>query len=343
MARILVIGDLHFSKRSLFILEKLQEDILSRIQKYKPDHVVFLGDTLDRFGNLDSTRSTEAIDFFHKITLVAKSTLLIGNHDIPNKTYFMCKNHGFTGLKYYWENITVVDEKCIEFEVNGHIFQAVPYCPNGRLQEGLSTLTNETKRPSAIFCHQEIKGCNINGFNSKSGDIWPKDSPLLVCGHIHKYHMPQSNVLYVGSPYQDNFGEEDIDKSISLLTFSSLADNKNIIEWKEQRIPTRTPKRYKLTMTGKEYESWSPSRNSLYLITVYGDQKDFKDMPKTRKIIHDGGNVIFISSIEGSAECDSNQNIDGLKQNNVTLKEMMFESIKDKDHLHPIYNLVFPQ
>jgi predicted MPP superfamily phosphohydrolase len=335
VARILVIGDLHFSQRSFSLLAKLETKLLEAIKKYKPDHVVFLGDTLDRFGSINSAREREAITLFYKSSLLVPCTLLIGNHDIPNKTYFMSHDHGFTGLKYYWKNMTVVDTQCIEFEINGMKFQAVPYCPNGRLLEGLNTNPNRSSNPAAIFCHQEIYGCDLDPIISTEGDNWEESNTLLVCGHIHKHHQPQSNVLYIGSPYQDNFGE-DPDKSISLLTFTK---NSNLIDWKEKRIRLNLPQKRSLIMTAKEFKTWEPIKNTIYKLEIHGSisrNANLRGSDKVTDIINKGGIVTFVNTDKISLTLQ-----DGEITEQLSLKQTVAESIKEKPHLHAIYAKIF--
>ena len=368
IARILVIGDLHFSQRSFSLLAKLEVKLLEAIKKYKPDHVVFLGDTLDRFGTINSAREREAITLFYKSSLLVPCTLLIGNHDIPNKTYFMSHDHGFTGLKYYWKNMTVVDTQCVEFEINGIKFQAVPYCPNGRLLEGLNTNPDRCSHPAAIFCHQEIYGCDLDSIISTEGDNWNESDTLLVCGHIHKHHQPQSNVLYTGSPYQDNFGE-DPDKSVSLLTFTrklkineegtrnkirdnKIEDNKlnqksnksdlqqnSLIDWKERRIRLNLPQKRSLIMTAKEFKTWEPIKNTIYKLEIHGSitrNANLRGSDKVTDIINKGGIVTFINTDKISLTLE-----DGEITEQLSLKQTVAESIKDKQHLHAIYAKIF--
>lgn len=333
-ARILVVGDMHFAQRSFLIIKPLTRWITKVVKDIKPDRVVFLGDTLDRFGNVDPTRLTEATDFFYEVSLLVPIVILIGNHEIKGKTLFMSREHGFIGLTYYWQNTTVVDKQCVEFIVNGLVFQAVPYCPNGRLHEGLNTLPGRCKTPAGIFCHQEIKGCDFGGGISTDGDLWSLDEPPLFCGHIHKYQLVQPNVLKIGSPYQDNFDEEE-DKGISLITFTESG-------WKEKRIPSPLPKKKVLSMTNREYKKWLPEENNMYRITVIsstGQSSDkLKTLEKTKKISADGGYVDFIDQVSSDEEDDNGTET----VYNITFEEEIFNAInKDKPHLLKMGRKVF--
>lgn len=333
-ARILIVGDLHFSARSLPLLELLKEKILCTIDDLKPDHVVFLGDTHDRFGSINSTRSKEVTLFFYQVSIRVPFTLLVGNHDIPNKTLFYCEDHDFTAMKFYWKNTLVVD-KCTTFEVNGYKFGAVAYCPNGRLLEGL-----EPARPfsqlSAVFCHQEMRGCDINGLPSKEGDRWHRSWCPIFCGHIHLHHACQANVHYVGSPYQDNFGEND-DKSISLVTFSGR-------EWKEERIYLDLPKKIKMEMTMKTFLEWEPEAPHLYSLSLSGTDKECRAVRETemyKRMTRDGNKVAILPTIFQIDRVEQTQTTREPERR--TLKAIIAESIQGKDYLFSIHNEVFPQ
>ena len=348
-ARILVVGDMHFAERSILIVEKMKPLIIENIKKYKPDKVVFLGDTLDRFGTTTHVRSREAIDFFYEVSQLCPTILLIGNHDIPNKNDFMSANHGFTGMKYYWKNTTVVDTCCVEFEINGLIFQAVPYCPNGRLVDGLNTLEGRSLNGiAAIFCHQEIKNCDLDGMISAHGDEWDDSSPLLICGHIHKRQLLKDNVYYIGSPYQDKVDEyyvEPEDKGISLLTFTrsresqTHAQTSDGIKWKERRIALNLPIKTKLIMTAKDYGKWEPEENYIYFITVHGtnyENSKHRGSDKTLEVAKSGGKVVF-----SNTGISLDINIKSHVKEQKSLFERMKNSIADKPHLQSIYDDVF--
>jgi DNA repair exonuclease SbcCD nuclease subunit len=338
-AKILVIGDMHFSKRSAMIIKPMTEGILASIRKYKPDHVVFLGDTLDRFRNVDAVRQTEAVNFFYQCSLLCPFTVLIGNHDIETKTLFMSPEHGFVAMRYYWP-VNIVDTKCIEFLVKGLRFQAVPYCPNGMLEEGLATIENKTGEPVATFCHQEIEGCDTGRrILTGGGDSWSYDKGLLVAGHIHLHKKMKDEegrvyALYIGSPYQDNI-DECPDKSISLLTFIGTT-------WTEKRIYLGLPTKVSLAMTYKEYRKWEPEDNTIYFLSICGSASDLSRvslMDKTKTIKANGGKITTIntSTTDKSTSVRTNTGI----HKSITLKEAVGSKIKDKPHLADIYAEVF--
>ena len=337
-ARLLVIGDLHFSDRSAPLLQQLSDKIIQTVERTSPDAVVFLGDTLDRFATINSVRHSEATDLLYVCSLLSKVILLIGNHDIPRKTHFLSTHHGFNPMRY-WNNTIVVDRQCVEFVVNGLTFQAVPYCPNGRLQDALDTLPSRSAKPTATFCHQEIKGHALSHLTGDDGDGWPSGRGLLVCGHIHLHHyMPatqeRDEVLYVGTPYQDNYSE-NTDKSISLLTFSDSG-------WTEERIYLDLPKKVRLEMTALEYSMWSLESNTIYSLTVTGTHREnsaHRESDKTLEIRRSGGSVMFLNADDRVDATEMSG--DRVAQPFKTVRDSIAESIVDKPHLQRVFAQIY--
>lgn len=309
--RILVIGDLHFCERSASIIKPMTEGILKVLKEERPNHVVFLGDSLDGFRKVDTVYQTQAVNFFAECSKLCPCTLLIGNHDIESKNLFMSPMHGFSAFKHYWP-ITVADTHCVEFAVNGMLFQAVPYCPLGRLEEGLNTIQNKTGEPIATFCHQEIDGCSTGTHVMKGGDKWLTSWGLGVFGHIHHHNMMKDKdgavyALYTGSPYQDKI-DESIDKSISLLTFrKALACPPGFNSvygrpeyyWREKRIYLGLPVKVQVRLSYEEYKAWEPQDKHIYFLIIRGTASEMLSvdrMQKTKLVKDKGGKITKINT-----------------------------------------------
>ena len=343
VARILVVGDMHFADRSRAILPKLEKRILKHTAELKPDVVVYLGDNFDRFGNTTHVMSKQIISFFAKASELGPIKIIVGNHDIPNKNDFMSDSHGYTGLKHYWNNTTVVDTVCHQFEVNGLVFQALPYCANGRFLEGLETLEARDPNPIAIFCHQEFMGADLDGMRSTTGDEWAVEGnaqTFIISGHIHKRQMLGKiggpRVYYPGSPYQDKVDEyysEPDDKGISLITFHCDRS------WEEQRIPLYLPVKQKLTLTAKKFKKWKLEENHIYYVTICGtttENAKHRGCKKVRAIESAGGKVTFSNTgttIDTSVKSP-------IKEQQSLEKDMMGR-IEDKPYLHDIHKDIF--
>ena len=331
MARILVVGDLHFSDRSAKIMPYVTRGITKSIAKYTPDLVVFLGDTLDRFRMIDSIWHKSATKFLIETSLQVPILLLIGNHDIANKNDFMSDDHGFHALEYF-QGISVADTQAVLLEIKGFKFLGVPYCPNGRFMEGVKTYTGDLKDITGIFAHQEFQGCNMNGYSSKHGDSWPEDYPLIISGHIHQHQRHQINIMYPGSPYQDK-SDEPLDKSISMYIFSP--DTQFPVE---TRIYLNVPKKYRLKINTLEYKQLQVDPKHIYIITVSDLESKlakWRTNKKTDIILENGGKVNFKAIDLISDEI--------LEKFEIlpTIQHMVFETIKNRDNLLAIHSLIY--
>jgi hypothetical protein len=134
---------------------------------------------------------------------------LIGNHDRPNNQVFLTGEHPFIGL-IGRPNLFLVSQPLI----HSH-FLFVPYVPPGRFKEAIQGF--DLKSVDLIFAHQEFMGAKMGAIVSKIGDEWEEDLPPIISGHIHDFQRIQSNILYVGTPMQHAFGDQE-DKGVFLFT-----------------------------------------------------------------------------------------------------------------------------
>lgn len=205
MNKILVIGDPHFKVSNVHDTLLMSKNIILIAHDKKPDIIVVLGDLLDRHEAINMTPLVNAIDFLHQLQDIAPLYVLIGNHDRKNNQDFLSKEHPFTAVKY-WNNTIVVDQ-CHTTVVKNIKLTFVPYVPPGQFQKALDTI--DWQDSHLIFTHQEFKGCKMGAITSSHGDEWATTNPYIISGHIHDYQMLQNNILYVGTPIQHKFGENE--------------------------------------------------------------------------------------------------------------------------------------
>lgn len=217
MIKILLIGDLHFKKDNLDVMSNVCKEILQIVDKYNPDLIVSLGDTLDTHERLYLPALTDATKFYVEISKKCELVVLIGNHDRQNNSDFLSEIHPFIGLKGH-HNITIVDTTIWDKEKN---FIYVPYVPNGKFNEALSKVNyypfrdDNVEIPRLLFAHQEFKNCIMGVKTSSDGDVWSVQLPQIFSGHIHEYQtLPK--IIYVGTPLQQNYGE-DTDKALMMV------------------------------------------------------------------------------------------------------------------------------
>ena len=78
----------------------------------------------------------KAYHFVKTMSRIAKTIVIVGNHDLINNQQFLTQNHWMNAMKQ-WENVTVCDDVFIE-----NNFLYAPYVPNGRFMEAISKCEN---------------------------------------------------------------------------------------------------------------------------------------------------------------------------------------------------------
>lgn len=270
--KILVLGDPHFKEENLHWLQNTCDEIIEIIKKEQVELCICLGDTLDKHKTIFSQALYLATKFFFDISDLCHLVILIGNHDRINKHDFLTNIHPFFGLSRT-PNITVAGNVVWDQQRN---FIYVPYVYPGRFIEALETVgyhpAKSNKKPKYIFAHQEFWGSNygLKEF-SKEGDRWDPTYPQVISGHIHK-HQQLENIYYVGTFYQENYGE-DIDKAILLINGEDF-----------KRIRLKTPcLRITVDLTMEQlvnFKDWIPTDS------IKSKSKEKKEGTLVRAIIH---------------------------------------------------------
>ena len=202
--KFMAMGDPHFRTECLDLVDRFTTQALVSFSKHKPDFVVCLGDTLHCHEKLHSAPLNKAVSFFKTISENFPLFVLVGNHDMQDNTQFLTDKHWLNCLKHH-KNITVVDKVFYSKEFNCTF---VPYVPNGRFKEALSTISaDKWKGSDVIFAHQEFRGAKMGAITSTSGDDWEISFPVVVTGHIHDRQTPQPNIFYPGCSMPTAFGD----------------------------------------------------------------------------------------------------------------------------------------
>ncbi len=274
--QIVAIGDTHFKVDNMNIVDKLIEEIVSKLTLLKPDLIVLLGDILHDHERLHTLALNRALDFINKLRNISKVFVLVGNHDMINHDQFLSDQHWMNALKQ-WDNVCIVDKvehlECSDINAN---FLFCPYVAPGRFQEALETHEFDWRESDIIFAHQEFKGCKMGAIISEDGDEWDIDDPFVISGHIHSKQSPQDNIMYPGSSMQVAYGESN--ENIILIVDYDDGE----IDLTEQilNIPR---KRIVYIDTGSFDQYEPPTTEDEIKITIKGKYTDFKAIKKTSK------------------------------------------------------------
>lgn len=158
-------------------------------------------------------------DLFKEFNLI----ISVGNHDVYKKN---ASDIHSLKLLSEWKNITIVDVEPKVFKTSvGKTVSFVPWA------------TDIDKIPLADICfgHFDIQSFYMNGYKLcehgfESKNLFSK-SKYIISGHFHKKDFREytdGNILYVGSPYQQNFGDTGDERGI--YVFDLETEKFNFIE-----------------------------------------------------------------------------------------------------------------
>jgi DNA repair exonuclease SbcCD nuclease subunit len=172
-------------------------------------------------GDIFHDRNDIAVNTLHNVTdifdLLREFNIIItvGNHDA-----FYRDNSTINSVSILrgWSNITVVD-KLVVLDACG---RKIAFCPWGQA-------VNEIPKCDLIFGHFEINSFKMNSFKVctnglKSSDLTDK-APLTITGHFHhreERKYKDGTILYVGCPYQQDWGDYGTNKGLYILDLDSL-------------------------------------------------------------------------------------------------------------------------
>lgn len=142
--------------------------------------------------------------------------ILTGNHDCYYKDRSDINSISMLG---YWQNIHIIDKQPFIINHNNKTISLIPW----------ATSIENIPKSDICFGHFEINSFHMNshkicehGINSEN--LLDK-SPMIISGHFHKRsNRKYSNgvVHYLGSPYQQNFGDTGDERGVYIL---NLKDN----------------------------------------------------------------------------------------------------------------------
>lgn len=188
----------------------LKQELIDRDIK----DIIIPGDILDDRDQI-AVPTLHLLPQFFKILEPFNIIITVGNHDC----YYNKRSdvHSLAVLND-WENITVID-KVTTITAHEKIITFCPWHPN----------MEEVPKSDIIFGHFDIQTFKMNGFKICERGIKPRDlldkGELIITGH---YHMTQERpykngkILYLGSPYEQNWGEANTPKGFYILDVPSL-------------------------------------------------------------------------------------------------------------------------
>tara|TARA_R110000803_G_scaffold31638_4_gene70335 strand:- start:1714 stop:2757 length:1044 start_codon:yes stop_codon:yes gene_type:complete len=190
--------------------------------------------------------SADILSIFEEFNIIA----ILGNHDIYYKHRIDVNSLSiFKGRK----NITIVDEPTA-IEAFG---KKISLCP-------WNTDPKDISKSDVVFGHFEIETFKMNEYKVCNEGVKIKSllekSPLIISGHFHTRHEKtygKGTILYVGNPFQMDFGDAGNQKGYHTLDLNTLE-----YEFKPNNI---SPRYEKLRLSELiEYSSITPEVESLF-------------------------------------------------------------------------------
>lgn len=211
MSKLLVIGDPHAKPENLESIKALTE--IAESSEFQG--IIWLGDMLD---TKEVVRS-KCLNLWYTYFKNSKKDhyILVGNHDYHN---LECKDHALVPLADL-EQVLIVDKPMY---LDGFDIVAMPYYHDNELfKKDLNKMLLKNKK-ATVFAHQGITGFDYgNGYIAEDeldfSDLNKKKN-LFILGHFHK-HQSQGNVVYLGTPFSQSFGESNQDKFLGVYDIDS--------------------------------------------------------------------------------------------------------------------------
>lgn len=333
MIKILVIGDPHFKVTNCHDTTLMSTNIINIAKLQKPDLIVVLGDILDRRERIDMLPLVNAVDFLHQCQDISPLYVLIGNHDRMNNHSFIPNQHPFIALKY-WQNTTVVDE-CKTLIINNVKLTFVPYTPPGQFKNNLNNINWQDSH--IIFCHQEFKGCQMGSIKSIHGDEWDTKDPYIISGHIHDYQILQNNILYIGTPIQHKFGENE-NKFIGLFSITNKTYTHDNIVF--DKINLNCPIKKIIHLTIDQLNKFSLDDHIEAKIIIHCEPTDIKLLNKHPKILDLSKKNVKIIYKNNPPQKDVVKN-DLILNHHEPFIDLLHHQIKDDKNLLVLYDEIF--
>ena len=266
--KVIAIGDPHFKTSNIDEVNLFLVRIEKLANEIEPDKIIILGDLLHEHERINTTPLNKAYDFVKKMSRIAPTIVIVGNHDLINNQQFLTQNHWMNAMKQ-WDNVRVCDDVFVE-----NNFLYCPYVPNGRFMDAISKY-EEWQQCTAIFCHQEFKDCKMGAIISEHGDEWSEDYPPVIAGHIHS-RQTIGNVYYPGSSMQHAFGESN-KNVIAVLDFTTTP-------YKLDEVDLDLPRKHIVYKDLCDIDKVNiPEDEHEYKLTLSGSYEEFKVFKKSNR------------------------------------------------------------
>lgn len=270
---ILVIGDPHFKCLNSSETNILHQQSVKLVQEHQPEFVVILGDVFHKHEDVHVGPLDRVTNWFEELRLLVPVYILVGNHDRRNNRVFLNTESSLRPFSSV-PNITIVHAP-LRVTTGSGSYVFIPYVAPGRFHEALDMVP--WKDAAVVFAHQEFRGAQLGGkITSSEGDLWDTSYPYVISGHIHTYHQLLVNLLYPGTPFQENFGEDE-DKALLLFDVEKKS-------YDRVRIPIPPKKQFRILVS--EVFTFVPPLGAKIQIRIQGTAGEMVGMMQHPHILN---------------------------------------------------------
>ncbi|MDC1812113.1 phosphoesterase [Bacteroides uniformis] len=239
---ILMLNDIHISKDNIPDFSANWNEALTVCNELSITDIAFGGD-------LFLSRSAQTLDVLlavHDALLTAGKrginvTLINGNHDKVNQEAI----RGYCHIFDQHDNVFVVDDyyTLILSDEWKFVLHLIPYFPeNGSFIDKLTALVEnglDKERANFLYIHEGINGALSQSSDKELAPNIFNDFDKVFVGHYHNRCSVSSQIEYIGSSRQNNFGEDEAKGYTVIYTDGSTAfiQNQTNIRYKVMDVP----------------------------------------------------------------------------------------------------------
>jgi hypothetical protein len=193
------------------------DEVICVYDKYKCDGIIDLGDTTDDRSAIPMPTINLLGAALNKLP-DGNNFKLTGNHEQFLRDCTIDNRHLFT------HKFHVISNRLIVRDAGYDLFFCAYPADHRELAEWIVEKAKLARGPRLLFGHFQVAGAFLNNTKTTSGVPLEalKSFDAVLLGHIHQPQMVNERVHYVGSPFQQDWGETNQKKQVILLDTNPL-------------------------------------------------------------------------------------------------------------------------
>lgn len=220
-SKVAIFSDLHIGvHKDSIVWHKIALDFgdwfVRELDRNGIEDVIFCGDFFHTRHQIEQTTLSCGVEFLQKFKKY-NIFMIPGNHCC----YFKDNSnvHSLEPFKE-WRNVTVFDDA----QTVTHRGKKYTFCPWG-------VNVNDLPGGDILFGHFDIVNFKMNSFkvcdHGEDSDVLLRKYKHIITGHFHtrqhKVYEENSSILYLGSPFQMDFGDREQERGITILHVDDMS------------------------------------------------------------------------------------------------------------------------